>query len=307
MNRLTPYNLIFVQKAEVDAGGEQKTVFIPRRCMHCDNPACATLCPFAANHKFENGAVVIDPETCFGGAKCQTLCPWQIPQRQSGIGVYLKVMPTLMGNGIMVKCDLCSDLLKEGKPPACIGACPQKAMSIGPRKEIYAQGRGPGGEDRRPSVRQGGERRNGHPVRFSRPVRTARSRHPQGARGAGTRKGRTADGRDRRDGEGCSRRSGPRHRRGSGRRLRRPVEKKRPSEEGEITMSDTSMKKKTVSSAMARWNWPNTGRLPSRVWSSFYRACSSFRWPPGTRSRRFPASDGPATSSPRCPSTMSRR
>ena len=138
-SRLTPYNLIFVQKAEVDMGGDKKTVFIPRRCMHCDNPACATLCPFAANHKFENGAVVIDPDTCFGGAKCQTLCPWQIPQRQSGIGVYLRVMPTLMGNGIMVKCDLCSDLLKEGKTPACIEACPQKAMSIGPRKEIYAK------------------------------------------------------------------------------------------------------------------------------------------------------------------------
>ena len=138
-NRLTPYNLIFVQKAEVELGGDKKTVFVPRRCMHCDNPACATLCPFAANHKFENGAVVIDPDTCFGGAKCKTVCPWEIPQRQSGIGVYLKVLPTLMGNGIMVKCDLCSDLLKEGKNPACIESCPQKAMTIGPRKEIYAK------------------------------------------------------------------------------------------------------------------------------------------------------------------------
>jgi formate dehydrogenase iron-sulfur subunit len=139
MNRLTPYNLIFIQKAEVDVGGQRKTVFIPRRCMHCDNPACATLCPFAANHKFENGSVVIDQDACFGGAKCQALCPWQIPQRQSGVGVYLKVLPTLMGNGIMVKCDLCSDLLKEGKTPMCVEACPQKAMSIGPRKEITAK------------------------------------------------------------------------------------------------------------------------------------------------------------------------
>jgi Fe-S-cluster-containing dehydrogenase component len=138
-NRLTPYNLIYIQKADVDIGGDKKTVFIPRRCMHCDNPACATLCPFAANHKFENGAVVIDPDVCFGGAKCKTVCPWEIPQRQSGIGVYLKVLPTFMGNGVMVKCDLCSDLLKGGKPPACIEVCPQKAMTIGPRKEIYAK------------------------------------------------------------------------------------------------------------------------------------------------------------------------
>lgn len=138
-DRLTPYNLIYVQKVETGSGAERKTVFVPRRCMHCDNPACATLCPFASNHKFENGAVVIDPETCFGGAKCQTLCPWKIPQRQSGVGVYLKVMPTLMGNGVMYKCDLCADLLKENRSPACIEACPRKAMSIGPRNAIYAQ------------------------------------------------------------------------------------------------------------------------------------------------------------------------
>jgi Fe-S-cluster-containing dehydrogenase component len=138
-NRLTPYNLIFVQKADVDIGGQKKTVFIPRRCMHCDSPACATLCPFAANNKFENGAVVIDQEACFGGAKCKTVCPWEIPQRQSGVGVYLKFLPTLMGNGVMYKCDLCSDLLKENRTPACIEACPKKAMAIGPRNEIYAK------------------------------------------------------------------------------------------------------------------------------------------------------------------------
>jgi len=138
-DRLTPYNLIFVQKVEADVGGRKQAVFIPRRCMHCDNPACATLCPFASNHKHENGAVVIDPDTCFGGAKCKTVCPWGIPQRQSGIGIYLKVLPTLMGNGIMVKCDLCNDLLKQGKNPACIEACPRQAMAIGPREEIFAK------------------------------------------------------------------------------------------------------------------------------------------------------------------------
>jgi formate dehydrogenase iron-sulfur subunit len=138
-DRLTPYNLIYVQEVEVESDGRKQTLFVPRRCMHCDNPACATLCPFASNHKFENGAVVIDAETCFGGAKCKTVCPWEIPQRQSGIGIYLKVLPTLMGNGIMVKCDLCNDLLKEGKKPACIGACPRDAMAIGPRGVIFAR------------------------------------------------------------------------------------------------------------------------------------------------------------------------
>lgn len=137
-DRLTPYNRIFVQKAEVEVEGAKRTLFIPRRCMHCDNPACATICPFTANHKYESGAVVIDPDLCFGGAKCRTVCPWEIPQRQSGVGIYLHVLPTLAGNGVMFKCDLCVDRLKDGGLPACVEACPRQALLIGPREKIFS-------------------------------------------------------------------------------------------------------------------------------------------------------------------------
>ena len=137
-DRLTPYNYLYVHRAEVEQDGERKTVFVPRRCMHCDNPACATICPFSANHKHENGAVVIDQDLCFGGAKCKTVCPWEIPQRQSGVGIYLHVLPDFMGNGVMYKCDLCNDRLLVGKQPGCIEACPRGAMLIGPRRDIFA-------------------------------------------------------------------------------------------------------------------------------------------------------------------------
>jgi len=136
-NRLTPYNFIYIHKADIVWNGQARTLFVPRRCMHCDNPACATICPFSANHKYKNGAVVIDQELCFGGAKCKIVCPWEIPQRQSGVGIYLHILPTLMGNGVMYKCDLCNKLLEEGKRPACMEACPRKAMLIGPRQEIH--------------------------------------------------------------------------------------------------------------------------------------------------------------------------
>jgi formate dehydrogenase iron-sulfur subunit len=136
-DRLTPYNFLYVHRADIEDGGQKRTLFVPRRCMHCDNPACATICPFAANHKYKNGAVVIDQDLCFGGAKCRTVCPWEIPQRQSGVGIYLQILPSLAGNGVMYKCDLCNDRLKEGKLPVCIEACPQQAMLIGNRKEIY--------------------------------------------------------------------------------------------------------------------------------------------------------------------------
>ncbi|HOJ15138.1 MAG TPA: 4Fe-4S dicluster domain-containing protein, partial [Deltaproteobacteria bacterium] len=138
-DRLTPYNYLFIQKAEVELGGAKKTVFIPRRCMHCDNPACATICPFSANHKYESGAVVIDQDICFGGAKCKEVCPWAIPERQSGVGIYLHILPTLAGNGVMFKCDLCQDLLLKGEDPVCITACPRKAMLIGPKEQILAE------------------------------------------------------------------------------------------------------------------------------------------------------------------------
>ena len=136
VNRLTPYNFIYVHKAEVEENGAYKTIFVPRRCMHCDSPACATICPFSANHKEKNGAVVIDQDKCFGGAKCKDVCPWEIPQRQSGVGIYLHVLPDFMGNGVMYKCDLCNERLKVGKLPGCVEACPRKALLIGPRKEI---------------------------------------------------------------------------------------------------------------------------------------------------------------------------
>jgi len=138
-NRLTPYNYLYVHRAEVTVDGKRQTLFVPRRCMHCDNPACATICPFSANHKNQNGAVVINPNQCFGGAKCRDVCPWEIPQRQSGVGIYLHVLPDFMGNGVMFKCDLCNDRLKEGKKPGCVEACPRKAMLIGPRKDIEAE------------------------------------------------------------------------------------------------------------------------------------------------------------------------
>lgn len=136
--RLTPYNWTFVEKVRVEHNGVEQEVNVPRRCMHCDNPTCMKLCPFSAISKDSTGAVAIDDEVCFGGAKCRDVCPWGIPQRQAGVGLYLQIAPDLAGGGVMFKCDLCVDLLAAGKQPACIQACPQGALTIGPREEIKA-------------------------------------------------------------------------------------------------------------------------------------------------------------------------
>ena len=134
ISRLTPYNFTFVQSVEV--GG--KKVFVPRRCMHCDNPPCQKLCPFGVISKSEQGAVDIDEKFCFGGAKCRDVCPWGIPQRQGGVGLYLKIAPKFAGGGAMFKCDMCADLLAKGENPVCEVGCPKKAIKFAPKDEIMA-------------------------------------------------------------------------------------------------------------------------------------------------------------------------
>ncbi|MDD3313336.1 4Fe-4S dicluster domain-containing protein [Pseudodesulfovibrio sp.] len=140
-DRLTPYNWLMIQTAEVDYKGRHYEINIPRRCMHCQNPPCANLCPFGAANKQVNGLTRISDNLCMGGAKCRTVCPWRIPQRQSGVGLYLHLMPRLAGNGVMYKCDRCHQLLDKGETPACIPVCPEGVQTIGPRAEMAVKAR----------------------------------------------------------------------------------------------------------------------------------------------------------------------
>jgi len=135
-DRLTPYNWLFIQPAIGEYNGEDFEINIPRRCMHCCNAPCSNLCPFGAAFTQDNGIVRIHPEVCMGGAKCKAVCPWHIPERQSGVGLHLDLLPQYAGNGVMYKCDRCYNRLKEGELPACIDVCPENVQQIGPRNEI---------------------------------------------------------------------------------------------------------------------------------------------------------------------------
>ncbi len=135
-DRLTPYNWLFIQTATVTKDGEELELTIPRRCMHCVNPPCVKLCPWGSAKQYENGISRIDSDICLGGSKCKTVCPWDIPQRQTGTGLYLDILPALAGNGVMYKCDRCYNRIADGELPACIEACPEDVQTIGPRDEI---------------------------------------------------------------------------------------------------------------------------------------------------------------------------
>lgn len=137
-DRLTPYNWLYIQTAQVEVDGEMQEIYIPRRCLHCVNPPCANLCPWGAALKQENGIVRINDDICLGGSKCKAVCPWHIPQRQTGVGLYLDLLPAFAGNGVMYKCERCYDRVADGGVPACIEVCPMQVQTIGPRDDMLA-------------------------------------------------------------------------------------------------------------------------------------------------------------------------
>ncbi len=138
-DRLTPYTWLYIQSATVEVFGKKQRVNIPRRCMHCDNPPCVKLCPWGAARQLDNGISRIEDDICLGGSKCKKACPWGIPERQTGVGLYLDLLPAFAGNGVMYKCDRCYDKIAEGKIPTCIEVCPESVQTIGPRSKIIEQ------------------------------------------------------------------------------------------------------------------------------------------------------------------------
>jgi anaerobic dimethyl sulfoxide reductase subunit B (iron-sulfur subunit) len=92
-------------------------------CNHCENPICVRSCPTTAMYKDENGIVSVNPEKCVGCRYCEWGCPYSAPQFNAELG-------------IMTKCDFCRDYLDLGKPPACVAACPTRALTFGPYQEL---------------------------------------------------------------------------------------------------------------------------------------------------------------------------
>ena len=92
---------------------------ISMACNHCDNPVCLKGCPTRAYTKFaEYGAVLQDPDICFGCGYCTWVCPYNAPQLD----------PV---KGQVTKCNMCVDRLEVGLKPACVSACLGKALDFG--------------------------------------------------------------------------------------------------------------------------------------------------------------------------------
>ena len=114
-----------VEQALPDNATRELTVHFPRSCLHCETPACVTVCPTGASYKrAEDGIVLVDADKCIG---CQ-LCSWACPY---GAREYSEQ------SGTVQKCTLCVDRIynetldEDDRQPACVMACPTRARHFG--------------------------------------------------------------------------------------------------------------------------------------------------------------------------------
>lgn len=93
-------------------------------CQHCEAAPCVRVCPTGAAYIDQHtGIVAVHEERCVGCQYCIAACPYQVrfinPETRTAD-----------------KCDFCQQTqLKQGLQPACVMACPTKALTFGNLKE----------------------------------------------------------------------------------------------------------------------------------------------------------------------------
>jgi Fe-S-cluster-containing dehydrogenase component len=119
------FNRVHSYELEPTATEPAQTLHFPRSCLHCETPACVTVCPTGASYKrAEDGIVLVDEDKCIGCKLCSWACPY-------GAREYSAV------EGVMKKCTLCVDriynenLEESERQPACVQACPSRARHFG--------------------------------------------------------------------------------------------------------------------------------------------------------------------------------
>ncbi len=130
-----PVGVLWRRVYEISGGGWQRfgeawvsSVFaynLSLSCNHCARPICVEVCPAGAMTQRPDGIVMIDEKRCIGCKYCSWACPYGAPQYNTATGQ-------------MTKCTFCVDRLETGLPPACVAACPLRALDYGERNELEA-------------------------------------------------------------------------------------------------------------------------------------------------------------------------
>ncbi|MDG6897834.1 cytochrome c nitrite reductase Fe-S protein [Actinobacillus delphinicola] len=101
--------------------------FFRHSCQHCTNAPCVAVCPTGASYiDIKNGIVDVNPDLCVGCQYCIAVCPYRVR--------YINPV-TLTAD----KCNFCRNTnLAKGKLPACVEACPTKALTFGDLNDPYS-------------------------------------------------------------------------------------------------------------------------------------------------------------------------
>ena len=102
--------------------------FVRRLCMHCQRPACASVCPVGAFHKTKEGPVVYDVWKCIGCRYCMAACPFSQPKYEWG-----SLNPRVR------KCIMCPERVTAGQQTACAEICPTGATKFGERDDLVRE------------------------------------------------------------------------------------------------------------------------------------------------------------------------
>jgi len=97
--------------------GENKAL----RCQHCARPKCVEACSTGAlTRDEETGLVSLDQDKCTLCLQCIEACPFDA----------LYVIGEGEDDRMLVKCDLCVERQERGLGPACVEACPTRALAV---------------------------------------------------------------------------------------------------------------------------------------------------------------------------------
>ena len=104
-------------------------------CNHCANPPCVRVCPTKATFKRADGIVMMDYHRCIGCRFCMAACPYgaRSMNYRDPRPLIRKINPNFptRAKGVVEKCNFCEERLSRGMLPACVMACPEKALAFG--------------------------------------------------------------------------------------------------------------------------------------------------------------------------------
>jgi carbon-monoxide dehydrogenase iron sulfur subunit len=101
----------------------------PVRCLHCGDAPCVAACPNGAmSRDAVTGSVIVLEDRCQGCFMCAMVCPF------GAISVNTSKRTAL-------KCDRCPDRVSAGLNPACVDACPTRALEFGEEDDLVSEKR----------------------------------------------------------------------------------------------------------------------------------------------------------------------